>query len=104
MNIELGQYEVGRIAIFGLKSFAKAGVRGRRFVVEADIKEIFEGDHVLGHVDSPFEDLWSNVGEECVETEDGTKEVMTCLSLGSSVHCFSVLLILEYDSNEFAST
>jgi len=50
------------LAIFGLKSLSEMGVRGRSFVVEADVKEIFEGDHVLGHVVGPFEDLWSNVG------------------------------------------
>jgi len=60
MDIEPGQYEVGSIAVLGLKSLSETGVRGRSFVVEAGVKEIFEGYHVLGHVVvGPFEDLWS---------------------------------------------
>ena len=48
--------------MIGLKSLSETGVRGRSFVAEIGVKEIVEGDHVLGHVVGPFEDLWSNIG------------------------------------------
>ena len=35
-------------------------------VVEADVEERVEGDHVSRHVVGPFEDLWADVDEEGV--------------------------------------
>ena len=66
LQMECGHLH-GRAAAIQLDRFAaNAGVVGGGDIVESDVEERVEGDHVSRHVVGPFEYLGSDVDEEGV--------------------------------------